>query len=228
MGAHRANQTGTVAVLDAVRALGRIPCPTPPPRRSTATNQGAGAIRGGAPPSPRTAYGADKFGSELHARVAFGVRGVPSCRFRFRFRFFNVFGPRHDPASPCSGVISIFADHVARRLPIVVHGGGLQARDFVYVADVVAHLLASRRHATAEPQAAVFNVCTGRATDLPSLAAAMGDLTSCEPEIRHGPARPVDIRDSLGCPRNAAARLGVRADTRLDAGLRATLSAGAD
>lgn len=97
----------------------------------------------------------------------------------------------------------------------------------MYVADVVAHLLAGMRQVTAEPQAAVFNVCTGRATDLLSLAATMGDLAGCEPEIRHGSARTGDIRDSLGCPCEAAARLGVRADTRLDAGLRATLSAGA-
>ena len=97
----------------------------------------------------------------------------------------------------------------------------------MYVADVVAHLLAGMRHVAAEPQAAVFNVCTGRATDLLGLAAMMGDLAGRAPEIRHGPARPGDIRESLGCPRDAAARLGVRADTRLDDGLRATLSAGA-
>ena len=219
VGTHRVNQTGTVAVLDAARALGRIPVAY---ASSAAVygDQGSGAIREDALPSPRTAYGADKLGSELHARVGFGVHGLPSCGFRF----FNVYGARQDPTSPYSGVISIFAERIARQLPITVHGAGRQTRDFVYVADVVAHLLAGLRYVVAEPQAAVFNVCTGRATDLLSLAAMIGAAVGWTPEIHHGPTRPGDIRDSLGCPRSAIERLRVRAETTLAAGLRRTLA----
>ena len=56
-------------------------------------DQGEGPIEESAAPAPSTAYGADKLGSELHARVAFGVHGIPTLGFRF----FNVYGPRQDP-----------------------------------------------------------------------------------------------------------------------------------
>ena len=86
----------------------------------------------------RTAYGADKLASELHARVAAEVHGVPNIGFRF----FNVYGPRQDPSSPYFGVISLFAARVASGQTVAVHGDGRQTRNFVFVADVVQHLLA--------------------------------------------------------------------------------------
>src|SRR3954467_5906100 len=108
----------------------------PPRRRSTATNRGCrwGTTRGrpvggAAAARPLSAYGADKLGCELHARVATHVHGVPAVGLRF----FNVYGPRQDPRSPYSGVISIFCDRLRQGLPITVYGDGQQVRDFVYV-----------------------------------------------------------------------------------------------
>jgi UDP-glucose 4-epimerase len=171
-------------------------------------------------PAPLTAYGADKLGSELHAAVARQVHGVPSVGLRF----FNVFGPRQDPHSPYSGVISIFAALVAADRTVTVHGDGEQLRDFVYVADVVAHLRASMRHLARQPDCAVLNVCTGRATSVLALAAALGRLHGRTPRIAHGPVRPGDIRRSLGDPSRAIATLGVHADTTLEDGLARTLA----
>ena len=144
-------------------------------------------------PAPQTAYGVDKYGSELHAGVAFNVHGVPTMGLRF----FNVYGPRQDPKSPYSGVISIFADRVARGQTITLHGDGRQTRDVVFVADVVAHLRAAMQRLHTAPMADVLNVCTGRATSVLELATLLGDLKGTSPHIAYGPGRLGDIRQSL-------------------------------
>ncbi len=219
-GAHRVNQTGTVAVLAAAREAQRGPGRLPVVYASSAAvygDLGAAAADEAAPCRPLTAYGADKLGGELHARAAALVHGVATLGLRF----FNVYGPRQDPASPYSGVVSIFAARLARAAPLLVHGDGGQARDFVFVGDAVAHLLAAMRRleAAAAPAAEICNVCTGRATTVLELAALLGRLTGNAPQVAHGPARPGDIRHSLGDPARAIAMLGVAAATRLADGL---------
>src|SRR6202000_85204 len=82
---------------------------------------------------PLTAYGVDKYACDLHARVGWQVHGVPNIGMRP----FNVFGPRQDPGSPYSGVISIFFDRMRQGKPITIFGDGGQMRDFVFVADAV-------------------------------------------------------------------------------------------
>jgi UDP-glucose 4-epimerase len=216
LGTHRANQTGTVCVLDAARQEGRIPVAY----ASSAAiygDQGTGAIAEDAIPAPLTAYGADKLGSELHARVATGVHGVPTMGFRF----FNVYGPRQDPSSPYSGVISIFASRVGKGQEITVHGDGGQVRDFVFVDDVVAHLRAgmARLQDGAAARAEVLNVCTGRPTSILELARLVGEAAGRCVAIGHGEARPGDIRVSLGNPERTASVLGMRAETPLLDGL---------
>lgn len=215
---HRVNQSGTVTVLEAARDAGRIPVVY----ASSAAIYGNPAVPVAAetlPAAPLTAYGADKYGSELHAKVAFLVHLVPTCGLRF----FNVYGPRQDPQSPYSGVISIFADRIAAGQPISVHGDGLQSRDFVYVADVVAHLRAAMARIADTPEASVFNVCTGIPTTILELAEALGQATGQTPDIRRGPPRTGDIRQSLGDPAAATQRLQVCAQTKLQAGLALTV-----
>lgn len=170
-------------------------------------------------PRPLTAYGADKLGSELHGQVAWLAHGVPT----FGCRFFNVYGPRQDPHSPYSGVISIFARRVASGEQLTVNGTGEQVRDFIYVADVVRHLMGGMALLQREPQAAVINVCTGRATSLMELLASLERVCGRMARRSFGPERPGDIRLSLGDPSHATALLGLKAMTRLDQGLAATL-----
>jgi UDP-glucose 4-epimerase len=220
VGTHRTNATGTVAVLDAARRVGGVPV-VYASSAAVYGDQGEGPIAETAPLRPRTAYGADKLASELHARVAFEVHRVPTLGFRF----FNVYGPRQDPASPYSGVISLFAGRIAEGRPLTIHGDGGQTRDFVFVADVVEHLLRGMASLGTAPGASVLNVCTGRATAIRDLAALLGRITGRPVHTESGPARAGDIRASLGDPGQARAMLGCPAGTELEAGLATTLEA---
>lgn len=215
---HRVNLGGSVAVFDAARAEGAVPVVY----ASSAAVYGnvAGVAAEDLVCCPLTAYGADKFGSELHASVAAQVHGVSTVGLRF----FNVFGPRQDPSSPYSGVISIFSRLLSEDRPLTVNGDGHQSRDFVYVVDVVRHLLAAMRYARMQPGAKVLNVCTGTETSILELAAQLGEACGRAIQLRHAPARVGDIRRSLGSPDLAVATLGVRAKISFAKGLAATVA----
>lgn len=217
---HRVNLGGTITVLDAARAMGGLPVVY---ASSAAVYGNVGGIaHEGLAPAPLTAYGADKLGSEQHARVASLVHNVPSLGLRF----FNVYGPRQDPASPYSGVISVFARWVGERTPILIHGDGRQTRDFVYVSDVVAHLAASMRKLEASGTEAlpVLNVCTAQETSVLDLARTLCELAGYATSLVHKPARVGDIRRSVGSPARATEALGIRAHVPLQEGLATTLA----
>lgn len=219
LGTHRANLTATVSVLDAARRQGGIPV-VYASSAAVYGDQGAnGPIREDMHPCPMTAYGADKYACELHASVGWGVHNVPAMGFRF----FNVYGPRQDPKSPYSGVISIFAARASAGEEIRVNGDGGQTRDFIYVGDIVRFLIAGMNHLYAGGGSLVVNACTGRETSVRDLAHAVCQATGSGSDVVHGPARPGDIRYSLGDPSKAASILGVRAETELAAGLAMTV-----
>jgi UDP-glucose 4-epimerase len=158
-----------------------------------------------AAPRPLSAYAADKLGVELHARVAAFVHDVPTVGLRF----FNVYGPGQDPRSPYAGVISVFADRLARGQPLHLHGDGGQTRDFVYVADVVSFLAAAMRRAEAAGEgraAAVYNVCTGRPTTVRELAAILAALAGVPPDLRPSPPRAAGRPALARLPREGRAR----------------------
>src|SRR5205814_1918412 len=125
-------------------------------------------IEESAPVEPKSPYAVDKYGSELHARIASQLHHIPTVGLRF----FNVYGPRQDPRSPYSGVISIFAERLLRGEPIEIFGDGSQTRDFVFVRDVVAALIAAMKRAEESPAplCAVYNVCTGTETSIMAMA----------------------------------------------------------
>jgi UDP-glucose 4-epimerase len=214
IGTHRVNLTGAVTVFDAARAV-RMPVVYASSAAVYGDNPDV-PLTEDAPTRPLTAYGADKLGCELHARVAWHVHRVPNTGVRL----FNIYGPRQDPRSPYSGVISIFADRVRRGAAIEIHGDGGQTRDFVFVADAVAHFIAAMGKAG---EAAVYNVCTGQATSVAALADAVEAAAGRRVERRKAPPRTGDIRASVGNPARARAALGVAAKVPLAAGLTATL-----
>ena len=221
LGTHRTNLSGTITVLDAARRA-RTDRPVPVVYASSAAVFGANEavpLTEDAATQPLSAYGADKLGCEQHAFVAGHVHAVPTCGLRF----FNVYGPRQDPRSPYSGVISIFCDRMKAGQPITIFGDGEQYRDLVYVGDVVAALLAAMQAACVP--GAVFNVCTGQPTSIRALAATVGVLLNVRPEIRFAPPRAGEIRASLGDPTRGRARLGFTAAVPLLDGLRQTLAA---
>ncbi|HZH27704.1 MAG TPA: NAD-dependent epimerase/dehydratase family protein [Azospirillaceae bacterium] len=214
------NLAGTVAVFEAARANGIRPA-IPVVYASSAAVYGD--VREfptpeTAPKAPISAYGVDKLSGEMHAAVGWKTHGVPSVGLRF----FNVYGPGQDPSSPYSGVISIFARRIANREPITIHGDGMQLRDFVFVEDVVDHLVAAMGKAA--DGARVYNVCTGRTTSISQLAEQLMFVCGRVVERRREPAREGDIRTSLGNPTLAVRELGVAARTTLADGLRRTLA----
>ena len=219
LGTHRTNLTGTITVLDAARQHGRIPV-VYASSAAVYGDLGDAVARESVCPQPRTAYGADKLGSELHAAAAWHVHGVPTMGLRF----FNVYGPRQDPQSPYSGVISIFARQLTRRGDITVHGDGRQVRDFIHVNDVVAHVCAAMNRLVSAPGALVVNVCTGTGTSVNALVRMLADAYGVTPRTGHGPARPGDIRQSVGDPALGEALLGIRAKLGLAEGLRGMLA----
>jgi UDP-glucose 4-epimerase len=219
LGTHRVNLRGAIVLFDAIARL-------PGGRRPPVVYASSAAVYGDARPlpldeatekRPLSAYGADKYATELHAGVATHVHGIPTVGLRF----FNVYGPRQDPASPYSGVISIFCERLRTGRAIDVFGDGGQTRDFVYVADAVAALRAAMRVMPAGAPA--FNVCTGHATSIRALAGTIGALRSVRPELVFRPARGGDIRDSLGSTARMQEALGLTPATPLPVGLAAVL-----
>jgi len=217
---HQVNLTGTINVFDQTRPSRRHR-EIPVVYASTAAiygNCGSFPVDEESSAAPLSAYGADKYACELHARVAGAIHGVPTIGLRF----FNLYGPRQDPLSPYSGVISIFADRLLRGDAVQIFGDGEQARDFTYIGDGVCALRCAMRAATTE--ASVFNVCTGKATSVLDLAQTMADLCGTELVVHRRPARCGEVRISIGDPRRTAERLGFTAQTVLSEGLARTLS----
>jgi UDP-glucose 4-epimerase len=218
---HRANLTGAITVLDAAR-VANAGNPLPVVYASSAAVYGDNTnlpLVESAIARPLSAYGADKLGCELHARVAGVVHRVPS----FGLRFFNVYGPRQDPSSPYSGVISIFSARLREKRPITIFGDGGQERDFVYVGDVVRALTMAMGSASTD--ARVLNVCSGKAITIADLAKTMADVCAAPLVLEFAPARPGDIRRSLGSAEAARQVLGWQAERALAEGLRETIDA---
>ncbi|WP_420598198.1 NAD-dependent epimerase/dehydratase family protein [Neptuniibacter sp.] len=217
-GTHKINQQGTVNVLDAARHCNKSPVPVI--YASSAAVYGDNAtvpLDESSVPRPISAYGADKLGSELHARVAWLNHKVPTVGLRF----FNVYGPRQNPASPYSGVISIFIDRVLKGMPLNVFGNGKQTRDFIYVADVVEHLMTAMFKT--KEGTSVYNVCTGQPTSIEQLAKTLAMVAGTEVEIEYKSARTGDIATSLGDPKKAQARFMLNERINLGNGLQFTI-----
>ncbi|MFO7766135.1 MAG: NAD-dependent epimerase/dehydratase family protein [Pelovirga sp.] len=168
------------------------------------------------PLNPLTPYAADKLAGEYYIdfyRRQYGL--APTT-----FRFFNIFGPRQDPSSPYSGVISIFLQRALANQPITVFGDGEQTRDFVYVADLV-RLLAqtvSTSAMTAEP----MNVGNGAQTSLNQLLSAIQEMSTNRLDISHHAPRPGDIRHSCADNRRVKEQTGYHTEYTVSEGLKRT------
>jgi len=169
--------------------------------------------------APLSPYGMNKLAAEQLFRMAPALWGVDT----FCLRYFNVYGPRQDPGSPYSGVISLFITAaLAGRAP-VIHGDGRQSRDFTYVGDVVAANLAALDLSSGEGR--VANVGRGESTTILDLweavAAACGRAGL---RATHAAPRAGDIRHSRAATARAREWLGLAARTPLDEGLRLTVA----
>jgi UDP-glucose 4-epimerase len=165
-------------------------------------------------PEPISPYGVEKMCGELYMKAWARLYGVETVCLRY----FNVFGPRQDPSSPYSGVISVFVDRALNRTVPTVFGDGEQSRDFVYVANVVdANVSAATRAGVA---GRAYNVACGKRTTLNELLAMLGKIAGHDLTPQYATARAGDIRDSVADISRARAELGYEPRIGVEEGLR--------
>ena len=165
-------------------------------------------------PTPESPYAISKLAGEYYCGVYDRLYGLETVCLRY----FNVYGPRQDPASPYSGVISIFAKRMLNGLIPLVHGDGLQTRDFVSVYDVVAANMLAHQVESARGQ--VYNIGSGRRSSLMDLLTALNSVLSSDIQAEFVEARAGDVRDSLADISKAQSELGYRPSIDLQRGLR--------
>jgi nucleoside-diphosphate-sugar epimerase len=169
-------------------------------------------------PEPISPYGVTKYVCELYAQVFGHVYGLPNVSLRY----FNVFGPRQDPSSPYSGVLSKFCNAFLEGAEPVVFGDGEQTRDFTYIENVVqATLLACEAPAAS---GRVANVGTGERISLNQTLELLRKISGNALEAKYEPAREGDIRDSQADITLSRDLLGYEPTVNFAEGLRRTFT----
>ena len=169
-------------------------------------------------PDPLTPYAAAKLVGEYYCQVFTRSYGLETVSLRY----FNVFGPRQDPSSQYSGVISRFIFALEAGESPTIYGDGEQSRDFTYVGNAVdANLLAAE---APDASGKVFNVANGKSITINEVLDVLKRLTGRnEIKAEYAPARLGDVRDSLADLQAATAVLGFEPKVGLEEGLRLTL-----
>jgi UDP-glucose 4-epimerase len=170
------------------------------------------------PPNPKSPYAAQKLMGEYYASVFHSCFGLETVSLRF----FNVYGPRQDPSSPYSGVLSIFNRCVLEGTAPTIHGDGEQTRDFTYVEDV-AELCIKAAHAGSHVCGKVYNAGNGNRYSLNLVWQLLQKIHGVRIPARYGPAREGDVRDSQADVTASVADLGHAPRFSLEEGLRRTL-----
>jgi nucleoside-diphosphate-sugar epimerase len=167
-------------------------------------------------PLPISPYGITKFVGELYCQVFGRVYGLETVSIRY----FNVFGPRQDPSSQYSGVLSRFMLAALEKQPPVIFGDGEQSRDFTYVDNVVDETLRACEAAGASGK--VFNGGTGARITLNQVVALLAQITGQKIDPRYAPPRTGDIRDSQADVTLAREILGYRPIVNFEEGIKKT------
>jgi nucleoside-diphosphate-sugar epimerase len=169
------------------------------------------------PPAPISPYGVTKYVGELYAQTFGRCYGIENVSLRY----FNIFGPRQDPGSPYSGVLSLFAAAFLENTPPVIYGDGEQSRDFTYVENAVqANLLASE---APNISGKVFNIGTGSRYTLNQTLELLRGHSGNNLQARYEPPRDGDIRDSQADITQARELLGYLPQVSFEEGLQRTL-----
>ncbi len=169
------------------------------------------------PTNPLSPYALQKLVAEQYCQMFTRLYGFETVTIRY----FNVFGPRQDPGSPYSGVISLFSSALLEDRQPVIYGDGEQTRDFTYVANVVDGVL----RACEAPKAAgeVINVACGTRISLNNLLRAMNAIVGKSIGAIYKDPRAGDVRDSQADITKAHALLGYTPIVGLEAGLAKTI-----
>jgi UDP-glucose 4-epimerase len=167
-------------------------------------------------PSPLSPYAAAKLAGEHYVHVYARTMGLDGVSLRY----FNVFGPRQDPSSPYSGVISVFAKAMREGRRPVVYGDGGQTRDFLYVDDLCRAVIEVLNR---QPQGELFQLGTGTETSVSELVERLIALfPDRDVQVRHEPARAGEIARSFSDISHAREELGYDPSVGLDEGLAVT------
>jgi nucleoside-diphosphate-sugar epimerase len=169
-------------------------------------------------PEPISPYAVAKLAAERFCTSFSAVYGIETVSLRY----FNVFGPRQDPASQYAAVVPRFIHAIAAGEPVTIYGDGEQSRDFTYVANVVD---ANLRAADADASGAILNVASGGSETVNTLADTIGSQLGLPVERRYEPARPGDVRQSWADIGEARRRLGFAPTISFEEGLRRTIEA---
>jgi nucleoside-diphosphate-sugar epimerase len=171
----------------------------------------------GMPDSPLSPYALQKVVGEQYLQMFTKLYGLETVTIRY----FNVFGPRQDPSSPYSGVISVFATALLEDRPPTIYGDGEQTRDFTYVANVVDGVLRACEADGASGE--VINVATGGRISLNQLFHTMKKLVGASADPVYVETRAGDVRDSQADISKARRILGYEPSVSFEEGLRRTV-----
>jgi nucleoside-diphosphate-sugar epimerase len=167
-------------------------------------------------PQPISPYGVTKFVGELYAQVFGRVYGLENASIRY----FNVFGPRQDPTSQYSGVLSRFMLAILKGEPLVIYGDGEQSRDFTYIDNVVDETLRACEAPGASGK--VFNGGTGSRITLNQVVKLLEKVAGKKLQVKYDPPRDGDIRDSQADVSLARKILGYEPRVLFEEGLQRT------
>jgi nucleoside-diphosphate-sugar epimerase len=172
----------------------------------------------GMPTNPLSPYALQKLVGEQYCRLFTELYGLETVTIRY----FNVFGPRQDPSSPYSGVISLFSSAVLKGIRPTIYGDGEQSRDFTYVANVVDGVL--RACEAPEASGEVINVATGGRITLNELLAALNRIAGTSLEAIYQDERAGDVKHSQADITKARKLLGYEPIVPFEEGLKKTLA----
>lgn len=170
-------------------------------------------------PRPKSPYAAQKLLGEHYMSVWASCFGLETVSLRY----FNVFGPRQDPSSPYSGVLSLFMTAVLNREMPTIFGDGEQSRDFTYVEDVVA-LNIKAAEASSQVSGKMYNAGNGGRITLNQAWALLQEIEGVKIAAKYGPPRAGDVRDSQADTTRARRDLGHDPRFTFEQGMRATLA----
>jgi nucleoside-diphosphate-sugar epimerase len=170
-------------------------------------------------PKPKSPYAAQKLMGEYYASVFASCYGLETVSLRF----FNVYGPRQDPSSPYSGVLSLFMRCLIERRAPTIFGDGEQTRDFTFVEDV-AKLVIRAGQAPSSVSGKVYNAGNGNRYSLNQVWKLLQEIEGVRIEPEFGPPRAGDVRDSMADTRRAVEDLGHAPRFTLEQGLKRTLA----
>jgi nucleoside-diphosphate-sugar epimerase len=170
------------------------------------------------PTSPLSPYALQKVVGEQYLQMFTRLYGLETVSIRY----FNVFGPRQDPSSPYSGVISVFATSLIENRSPTIYGDGEQTRDFTYVANVVDGVLRACEAKGASGE--VINVATGGRISLNQLFATMRELVGSQVTPNYVETRAGDVRDSQADISKARRILGYEPTVSFEEGLERTVA----